>query len=47
MGVYAAGYPNFFMITGPQAPFANLPTSIEQNVAYITGLYPEDGVRGL
>ena len=24
------------MITGPQAPFANLPTSIEQNVAYIT-----------
>ena len=36
MGVYAAGYPNFFMITGPQAPFANLPTSIEQNVAYIT-----------
>ncbi|MCH1579513.1 MAG: NAD(P)/FAD-dependent oxidoreductase, partial [Luminiphilus sp.] len=36
MGVYASGYPNFFMITGPQAPFANLPTSIEQNVAYIT-----------
>ena len=36
MGVYAAEYPNFFMITGPQAPFANLPTSIEQNVAYIT-----------
>lgn len=36
MGVYAADYPNFFMITGPQAPFANLPTSIEQNVAYIT-----------
>jgi len=36
MGVFAADFPNMFMITGPQAPFANLPTSIEQNVLYIT-----------
>ncbi|HEX2795113.1 MAG TPA: NAD(P)/FAD-dependent oxidoreductase [Croceicoccus sp.] len=36
MGVFVAGFPNMFMITGPQAPFANLPTSIEQNVRYIT-----------
>ena len=36
MGVFVADYPNLFMITGPQAPFANLPTSIEQNVMYIT-----------
>ena len=36
MGVCAAGFPNFFMVTGPQAPFANLPTSIEQNVIWIT-----------
>jgi len=36
MGVCTAGYPNFFMVTGPQAPFANLPTSIEQNVQWIT-----------
>ena len=36
MGVFVAGFPNMFMITGPQAPFANLPTSIEQNVMYIT-----------
>ena len=35
MGVFAAGFPNLFMITGPQAPFANLPTSIEQNIRYI------------
>lgn len=35
MGVFVAGFPNLFMITGPQAPFANLPTSIEQNVMYI------------
>ena len=36
MGVFAADFPNLFMITGPQAPFANLPTSIEQNIRYIT-----------
>ena len=36
MGVAVAGFPNFFMVTGPQAPFANLPTSIEQNVIWLT-----------
>jgi cation diffusion facilitator CzcD-associated flavoprotein CzcO len=36
MGVAAADFPNLFMVTGPQAPFANLPTSIEQNIMYIT-----------
>ncbi|HEX7034568.1 MAG TPA: NAD(P)/FAD-dependent oxidoreductase [Pseudomonadales bacterium] len=36
MGVCVADYPNMFTITGPQAPFANLPTSIEQNVIWIT-----------
>lgn len=35
MGVFVADFPNLFMITGPQAPFANLPTSIEQNIMYI------------
>jgi cation diffusion facilitator CzcD-associated flavoprotein CzcO len=35
MGVFVSGFPNMFMITGPQAPFANLPTSIEQNIRYI------------
>jgi cation diffusion facilitator CzcD-associated flavoprotein CzcO len=35
MGVCAAGFPNLFMVTGPQAPFANLPTSIEQNAIWI------------
>ncbi len=35
MGVFVAEFPNLFMITGPQAPFANLPTSIEQNTIYI------------
>ena len=36
MGVCIAGFPNMFVITGPQAPFANLPTSIEQNVIWIS-----------
>lgn len=36
MGVCVAGFPNMFVVTGPQAPFANLPTSIEQNVKWIT-----------
>jgi cation diffusion facilitator CzcD-associated flavoprotein CzcO len=35
MGVCVADFPNLFMITGPQAPFANLPTSIEQNAIWI------------
>ncbi|MDC0559304.1 NAD(P)/FAD-dependent oxidoreductase, partial [bacterium] len=35
MGVFVAEFPNLFMVTGPQAPFANLPTSIEQNAMYI------------
>jgi|TARA_B110000902_G_scaffold265250_1_gene349000 cyclohexanone monooxygenase len=36
MGVCVADFPNMFTITGPQAPFANLPTSIEQNAMWIT-----------
>ncbi len=36
MGVCVADFPNMFIVTGPQAPFANLPTSIEQNVIWIT-----------
>jgi len=35
MGVCVNEFPNLFTITGPQAPFANLPTSIEQNVIWI------------
>jgi cyclohexanone monooxygenase len=35
MGVCVADFPNLFTITGPQAPFANLPTSIEQNAIWI------------
>lgn len=36
MGVCVTGFPNMFVVTGPQAPFANLPTSIEQNAIWIS-----------
>jgi len=36
MGVCVADFPNLFVITGPQAPFANLPTSIEQNAIWVS-----------
>ena len=36
MGVCVTDFPNMFLVTGPQAPFANLPTSIEQNAIWIT-----------
>jgi cyclohexanone monooxygenase len=36
MGVCVTGFPNMFVVTGPQAPFANLPTSIEQNAMWIS-----------
>jgi len=38
LGVAAAGYPNLFMITGPQSPsvLSNMPVSIEQHVEWLT-----------
>jgi cyclohexanone monooxygenase len=47
MGVFVAEFPNLFMITGPQAPFANLPTSIEQNVMYIVDCIKKMEAEGL
>ncbi|MBP2369648.1 flavin-containing monooxygenase [Pseudonocardia parietis] len=40
LGVAAAGFPNLFMITGPQSPsvLSNMPVSIEQHVDWITDL---------
>jgi len=35
LGTFVAGFPNMFMVTGPHAPFANLPPVIEQSVEYI------------
>ncbi len=37
LGLMSAGYPNLFMITGPQSPsvLSNMPVSIEQHVEFI------------
>lgn len=34
-GITAHDFPNLFMITGPQAPFANIPVLIEDNINWI------------
>ncbi len=39
LGIAVAGFPNLFMITGPQSPsvLSNMPVSIEQHVDWVTG----------
>lgn len=37
LGICMNGFPNFFMISGPQAPFANIPMIVDQAVAWIGG----------
>ncbi|KAK7885119.1 hypothetical protein LTR67_010610 [Exophiala xenobiotica] len=36
LGVSVPGFPNMFMITGPQSPFCNIPPAIEVHVEFIT-----------
>jgi cyclohexanone monooxygenase len=36
LGVSVPGFPNLFMITGPQGPFCNIPPAIEAHVEFIT-----------
>lgn len=38
LGVSEAGFPNMFMVVGPQSPFNNFPPTIETQVNFITGL---------
>lgn len=50
LGVSKAGFPNMFMILGPNGPFTNLPPSIEAQVDFIGELVraaERDGVRTL
>jgi len=35
LGITVEGYPNMFMITGPQSPFANIPVVIDNTVDWI------------
>ncbi|HVE26777.1 MAG TPA: cyclohexanone monooxygenase, partial [Sporichthya sp.] len=49
LGMSSAGYPNLFMVTGPQSPgvLSNMPVSIEQHVEFITGLIADTRERGI
>jgi cation diffusion facilitator CzcD-associated flavoprotein CzcO len=35
LGVSVNGFPNFFMILGPQTPYANLPVAIQEGVSFV------------
>lgn len=36
LGVCVAGFPNLFMITGPNGPFTNIPPTLETHVEFIS-----------
>ncbi|HUR75944.1 MAG TPA: NAD(P)/FAD-dependent oxidoreductase [Sporichthya sp.] len=48
LGLMSAGYPNLFMITGPQSPsvLSNMPVSIEQHVEYVADMLNHAAVHG-
>ncbi|OAL20468.1 hypothetical protein AYO20_11488 [Fonsecaea nubica] len=41
MGVSVAGFPNLFLVTGPQGAFSNIPVLIETHVEFITRVIAE------
>lgn len=46
LGITTAGFPNMFMILGPNGPFTNLPPSIETQVEWISELVADAESRG-
>jgi cation diffusion facilitator CzcD-associated flavoprotein CzcO len=44
-GVSVAGFPNLFLVTGPQGAFSNIPSLIESQVEFITRLIEAAGKR--
>ena len=48
LGLTSAGFPNLFMITGPQSPsvLSNMPVSIEQHVEFIGKIIGDMRARG-
>jgi cation diffusion facilitator CzcD-associated flavoprotein CzcO len=48
LGLMSAGYPNLFMVTGPQSPgvLSNMPVSIEQHVQFISAILGHAAERG-
>lgn len=47
LGISVAGFPNMFMILGPNGPFCNIPPAIESHVEVITSLIAEVEQRNL
>jgi cyclohexanone monooxygenase len=47
LGLSKAGFPNMFMILGPNGPFTNLPPSIEAQVEWIGALIADAERRGI
>ncbi|MBP2364578.1 flavin-containing monooxygenase [Pseudonocardia parietis] len=47
LGLSKSGFPNMFMILGPNGPFTNLPPSIETQVEWIGGLIGDAERRGI
>ncbi|WP_281688842.1 flavin-containing monooxygenase [Pseudonocardia thermophila] len=47
LGITKAGFPNMFMILGPNGPFTNLPPSIESQVEWIADLIAKADREGL
>lgn len=46
LGVAVAGFPNLFMVLGPNSAFSNLPPSIETQVEWIAGLIQSADSKG-
>lgn len=46
LGITTSGFPNLFMILGPNGPFTNLPPSIETQVEWISDLIGDAETRG-
>ncbi len=44
----SAGYPNLFMVTGPQSPgvLSNMPVSIEQHVEFVSAILAHAAEQG-
>jgi cation diffusion facilitator CzcD-associated flavoprotein CzcO len=46
LGIATTGFPNLFMVLGPNGPFTNLPPSIETQVDWIADLIQDSERRG-
>ncbi|GAA5161663.1 NAD(P)/FAD-dependent oxidoreductase [Pseudonocardia eucalypti] len=47
LGLCVDSFPNFFMLSGPQSPFANIPAVLDQSVAFVGRLLGYLGEHGV